>query len=252
MTAPSGEAERARAVLLELFPEGFEEADRGSVVELAVYTGAAGEDQLARAFGTTASSPVADGWQDAWRSFHRGVQIGPLWVGPPWQAPPPGSTAVWIDPGRAFGTGSHATTRLCLELLLGLAPSSLLDVGCGSGVLAIAAARLGFHPVVALDVDHAATEAAARNAAANGVRIDVRLGDATTTALPAADVAVANIAAATVSELAPRLRSTHLIASGYLEPELSAVPGYRPVLRRVAEGWAADLYAADSPRASRR
>ena len=244
--APSGDAERARAVLLELFPDGFEEFDRDGELELAVYTDAAGEKRVVDAFGTTLSSDVADGWQDAWRSFHRGGRVGPLWVGPPWEAPPPGSIGISIDPGRAFGTGSHPTTRLCLELLLQLSPGALVDVGCGSGVIAIAAAKLGFSPVVAIDVDPAATEATARNAAANGVRIDARLADATTAALPALDVVVANIAAATVAELAPRLRSPRLIASGYLESELPAVPGYTLVARRVAEGWAADLYAADS------
>ena len=215
------------------------------MVELVAYTDAAGEDRLARAFGKTFSSAVADGWQDLWRRFHRGVRVGTLWVGPPWQAATPGSTAVWIEPGRAFGTGAHATTRLCLELVESLRRGSLIDVGCGSGVVAIAAAKLGFEPVVAIDVDPAATEAAAGNAAANGVRLEVLLADATASQLPSADVAVANIAAATVSALAPRLRSPRLIASGYLEPDHPAVPGYRRVERRVLEGWAADVYAIE-------
>src|SRR4029450_12991759 len=71
----------------------------------------------------------------------------------PWEAPDPGSIVVVVDPGRAFGTGAHATTRLSLELLLGVSPASLVDVGCGSGVIAVAAAKLGFAPVVALDSD---------------------------------------------------------------------------------------------------
>ena len=94
-----------------------------------------------------------------------------------------------VDPGRAFGTGGHATTRLCLELLDGVERGSLLDVGCGSGVLAIAAARLGFGPVLALDHDPAALEATKRNAAANGVELDaqvVQIGDGDDVALRAA------------------------------------------------------------------
>ena len=125
------------------------------------------------------------GWEDEWRRFHVPVVVGPLWIGPPWQESQPGSTPVVIDPGRAFGTGAHETTRLCLELLLELDRGSFLDVGCGSGVLAIAAARLGFAPVVALDVDESAVDATRRNAKANGVDLNVERADATSDSLPA-------------------------------------------------------------------
>ena len=83
--------------------------------------------------------------------------------------PPPDALAVVIDPGRAFGTGAHATTRLALELLQDVEPTSLLDVGCGSGVLSVAAAKLGFAPVTAVDIDDVALETTRANAAANGV-----------------------------------------------------------------------------------
>ena len=89
----------------------------------------------------------------------------------------PGVIDLVIDPGRAFGTGAHPTTRLCLELLLELAEAergSLCDLGCGSGVLAIAAARLGFGPVTALDSDRLAVEATAANARDNGVALGAR------------------------------------------------------------------------------
>src|SRR6185503_17195037 len=139
-----------------------------------------------------ARAEVEAGWEDRWREFHRPVEIGPLWVGPPWETPPPGAIAVVVDPGRAFGTGAHPTTRLCLELLLDLPRGSLLDVGCGSGVLSIAAAKLGFHPVRAVDLDPQAVEATRRNAAANGVVLEVELGNALEAPLAASESAVVN------------------------------------------------------------
>jgi ribosomal protein L11 methyltransferase len=147
-----------------------------------------------------------------------------------------------IDPGRAFGTGAHPTTRLTLELLQELEPTSLLDVGCGSGVLAVAAVKLGFAPVVGLDVDEAAVEATRANAIVNRVRLDARLADALSDELPAAAAVTANIALEVVERLAPRLGATRLVASGYLERDEPALPGWRRIDRRVADGWAADLF----------
>lgn len=189
-----------------------------------------------------AGDDVAPGWEDRWRDFHRPVRIGELWVGPPWEAPPAGAVPVVIDPGRAFGTGAHATTRLCLELMLAEPRGSLLDLGCGSGVLAIAAAKLGFGPVTALDEDPVAVEVAARNAELNGVRIEVVLGDATAVPLPGADLAVANIALTPLRALAGCLDCARAITSGYLEADELALPGFRRLRRLVAEGWAADLH----------
>jgi ribosomal protein L11 methyltransferase len=148
---------------------------------------------------------------------------------------------VVIDPGRAFGTGGHPTTRLALELLQQLEPTSLLDVGCGSGVLSIAAARLGFAPVRAVDLEEAAVEAARANAAANGVEVEVRRADALAEELPAAEVAVANIALDVVERLLPRLRVERVVVSGYLERDEPHVMGWCRSGRRTAEGWAADL-----------
>ena len=117
----------------------------------------------------------------------------------------------------------------------------MVDVGCGSGVVAVAAAKLGFAPVHALDNDEAAVEAARATATANGVRIDVRLADALVDRLPAVELAVANIARASVEGTAERFSGGLVIASGYLEAERPAPTGWRAVERRVAEGWAADL-----------
>jgi len=231
--------------MLELFPEGFEERDLPDGVELSAYTDGSGEERLWAAFGQVSAAAVLSGWEERWRTFHRPVRVGPLWVGPPWERPPPGAASVVIDPGRAFGTGGHPTTRLCLQLLLEVEPTSLLDVGCGSGVLAIAAARLGFAPVVAIDTDQSAIEAADRNARDNGATIDVRRGDALADPLPGAGVVIANVSGAFVSDLAPRLLASRLVASGYLESEQPVVAGYEPIRRMTEGGWAADLLARD-------
>jgi ribosomal protein L11 methyltransferase len=231
--------------MLELFPEGFEERDAGDGVELAAYTDAAGEERLWAAFGSVRSEAVPDGWEERWRAFHRPVQVGPVWVGPPWERPAASANAVVIDPGRAFGTGGHPTTRLCLQFLLELERGSLLDIGCGSGVLAIAAARLGFSPVVGIDHDAAAVEAAARNAHANHAAVELRHADALADALPDVDAVVANVSSALVTQLAPRLRSRSLIVSGYLESERPDAAGFRPERRLAEDGWAADLLRRD-------
>jgi ribosomal protein L11 methyltransferase len=242
VTVPPAEAERARAMMLELFPQGFEESDGVDGVELAAYTDAAGEERLWSAFGGARSTEVEEGWEERWRAFHRPARVGPLWVGPPWETPDPSALAVVVDPGRAFGTGGHATTRLCLELLLDLPRGSLLDIGCGSGVLSIAAAKLGFRPVHAVDLDPQAIEATERNAEANGVVLGARLADALTDPLPAADTAVVNVALDVDKPIAGRIDCEWLVASGYLASEEPELPGYRRESRREAEGWAADLY----------
>jgi ribosomal protein L11 methyltransferase len=228
--------------MLELFPEGFEELDHPDGVELVAYTDDAGEERLWAAFSEVTAEDVAAGWEERWRDFHRPVRIGRLWVGPPWERPPVGTEAIVVDPGRAFGTGGHATTRLCLELIAGLERASLLDVGCGSGVLAIGAARLGFEPVTALDHDAAAVEATRRNAAANGVAIDCRRANALSEPLPPAEVAVANISSEAVERLLPRLDATTIVTSGYLEGDLPACDGLTRERRLTESGWAADLF----------
>ncbi len=228
--------------MLELFPEGFEEVDQPHGVELVAYTDAGGEERLWHAFGGARGEDVAADWRDRWRQFHQASRIGPLWIGPPWDQAPAGATAVVIDPGRAFGTGAHPTTQLCIELLLDEEPASVVDLGCGSGVLAIAAAKLGFHPVIALDEDANAVRATAANAAANNVAVETRHTDVLAGEVPATKLAVANITHAVVSELAPRLRSRRLVSSGYLPTDSPARPPLRHVRRLTRDGWAADLY----------
>ncbi len=193
------------AELLELAPGGVEEVEiGGETIEYAVY-GTPGElpelPALDAAVGDTpvqvSSTEIADDWSERWKRFHHPVLIEPppglpaLHVRPPWELPSDrdGTEEIVIDPGQAFGTGAHATTRLCLELLLELAAlerrlGPLLDVGTGSGVLAIAAARLGFAPVLGLDHERESVAAARENAEVNEVTIEVRRFDLRTQALP--------------------------------------------------------------------
>ena len=196
------QAELVLAELLELAPGGVEERDDGDVVEYAVY-GAPGElpalPALRAAAGEAlvevATTEVADDWDQRWKAFHAPVEIGGLRVRPPWEPPHAGLIDVVIDPAQAFGTGAHATTRLCLELLLELDPGgALVDVGCGSGVLAIAAARLGWAPVLGVDHDPEAVRATTENAAANGVAIQARRHDLLRAGpAPSAPTALANL-----------------------------------------------------------
>jgi ribosomal protein L11 methyltransferase len=152
---------------------------------------------------------------------------------------PGGAIPVVVDPGRAFGTGAHATTRLCLELLQEVEPSSLVDVGCGSGVLSIAAAKLGFAPVAALDLDEVALEVTAENAVANGVEIELVAEP------PAAELAVMNIALDVVEGILPTLEVPRAITSGYLDRDTPGVEGWHSAERRVRDGWGADLLVRD-------
>jgi ribosomal protein L11 methyltransferase len=243
--APGDEAEeQLRARFADLFPLGYEEerGDGGRLL-LAAYTGT--PIKLPDGLGGWTIEAVETGWEDRWREFHHGAQIGGrLWVGPPWEEAPAGLPAVVIDPGRAFGTGQHGTTAACLELLLDVEPrGSVLDLGCGSGVLAIGAARLGFAPVTACDNDPLAVSAARENAAANGVAIEVVAADVLTDELPPADLWLANILHAPLIALfeRPAARPARAIVSGIRLHEPVVPYGYREAARVEREGWLAQL-----------
>lgn len=249
------QAELVLADLLELARGGVEETElAGDVVEYAVY-GSPGElpdlpdlrAMAGEALVEVSSSEVADDWGERWKRFHRPVlvespapgRVQGLYVRPPWESPSGRGADVEeiaIDPGQAFGTGAHATTRLCLELLLELTAlygcGPLIDVGTGSGVLAIAAARLGFGPVLALDHDRLSVTAATNNARVNGAAIEVRQFDLRRESPPQmagarSPVLVANLLRPLLLELAASIESPpeHLIASGLLCTEVEEVAG---------------------------
>jgi len=252
LRVPTRDAEPLRARLLALSPGGFEEVDVGAEeIELAVYADDADAGRLLAELPGVIVEPVAEGWEDAWRDFHRPVLAGGLWLGPPWESAPDPSRAVVIDPGRAFGTGAHPTTRLCVELLAsGDGRGSLLDVGCGSGVLAIAAARLGFAPVLAVDIDPIAVATTRANARANGVAVEPTVTDALTAPLPRAAVAVANVLLGPVEQILGRLDSGEAITSGYLAGERPAHQGWEHVETLELDGWAADRFRRRRPPAT--
>lgn len=241
---PVDAAEATVARLLELCPAGLEERSLGAWRELAVYTDEAGEVAVRAVFAETTSELVRDGWEDRWKEFHEPVRAGGLWIGPPWIDPPAGETAVVVDPGRAFGTGAHPTTRACIEALARLDRGSLLDAGCGSGVVAVAATRLGFAPVHAFDADPVAVEVARETAHRNEVAIDVVAADALCDELPTADVVVANIELHVVEALLARAPVATAVTSGYYVTDLPSAPGWEHIDRLELEGWAADVFAA--------
>jgi ribosomal protein L11 methyltransferase len=232
------------ARLLELVPRGFEEIELDDGVEFVVYAEEIAAGPLLRVFPDATDTAVEPGWEERWREFHRPVLAGGLWIGPSWETAPPHVPAVVIDPGRAFGTGAHPTTRLCVDLLAAEERGSLVDLGCGSGVLSVAAAMLGFDPIIALDLDPTAVACTGENVVRNGLVVETRVADALHDELPACDLAVANIELAVVEALLPRLRARRAIVSGYLAGEAPAAQGWSVIAGRELEGWAAHTLEA--------
>jgi ribosomal protein L11 methyltransferase len=270
--APAEQAEIVLAALIDLAPSGVEQVDGEDFTEFAVYgtpgevpSFPEGEAEVGGVVVQVSGREVPDDWAERWKRFHRPVLIGGrIYVRPPWEEPAvrPGVTEIVIDPGQAFGTGTHPTTALCLELMLDLKPrGSFADLGCGSGVLAIAAAKLGFTPITAIDAERQAVDATRANARANGIALgtgsgripalaSVERGDLRNAPAPKAGVVAANLMRPLllrVAELWDGAPPPTLIVSGLLDHEADEVAAaFAPLEERKrlsSLGWSALLLA---------
>ena len=238
------------ARLEPVLAHGAEEREVDGLVEFAVYGDDLPSDGELRALAgdtliAVTREPVSDGWERAWHDHLERVVVGAVAVRPPWIAGRHDDLV--IEPGLSFGAAAHPTTRLCLALLQELPRTALADWGCGSGVLAIAAARLGFAPVSGIELDPAAASIARTNARANGVDVEVRVGDVTRDA-PLAATVVANLTLplhTSVEFHNQGLWKSTLVASGVLSAQAEfaaeawAARGFVERERRELDGWAA-------------
>ena len=257
------QADLVLAALAVLAPNGFEEEKGPDYVEYAIY-GAEGElpdlGQLEAATGEglveVDATEVPDDWADRWKDFHKPLLISDrVYVRPSWFEPREDVIDVVIDPGHAFGTGAHATTRMCIEALIadGDGDGPLTDLGSGSGVLAIAAAKLGWGPVTGYDHEVAALQASAENAAANGVELELERVNLRETLPPLAPTVVANLTAPLLRHVAEGISTTEppsrLICSGLLEAEAESISeafsaaGLAESRRRSDGDWASISFA---------
>jgi ribosomal protein L11 methyltransferase len=210
------QADLVLAELTVLAPNGVEEERGPGYVEYAIY---GGEGELPELGDLDAgvgggrvevtSTEIPDDWADRWRDFHKPLLVADrLWLRPSWEPPRQGAVDVVVDPGQAFGTGAHPTTRLCLEFLCELEPGGeLVDLGTGSGVLGIAAAKLGWGPIRAYDHERGAIEAAAANAAANEVELHVERMNLREQLPPLAPTVVVNMTAPILKAVATQLEA---------------------------------------------
>jgi ribosomal protein L11 methyltransferase len=234
-------ADAVMANLLELAPNGLEEERGPGWVEFAIY-GPPGEvpdvGELQAAAGGSlvdvTTTAVPDDWADKWTDFHRPIEVsGRVGVRPSWWEPKDGLIDVVVDPGRAFGTGGHPTTRLCLGLLVeleeaGEAAGPIADWGTGSGVLGIAAAKLGWSPITGCDRELASLETARANAEANGVEMSIERVDVREGPPPVAPSVVANLTGNLLKDCAGHLTAAgeapaRLVCSGMLGSEVAEV-----------------------------
>jgi ribosomal protein L11 methyltransferase len=212
------QAEIVLAELTVLAPNGVEEEQGPDYVEYAIYGGEGelpelGEIEVAAGDGLVEviSTEIPDDWADRWQDFHKPLLVGErLWLRPSWEEPREDAIDLVVDPGQAFGTGAHPTTRLCLELLLeleeaGEAAGPLTDLGTGSGVLAIAAAKLGWDPVSGYDHEAPSIEASEANARANGVSLQLERRNLREGLPELAPTVVANMTAPVLKVVAEQL-----------------------------------------------
>jgi ribosomal protein L11 methyltransferase len=256
LLVPREKEDSATLALFELGTLGIQVLGEGASLELLCYFSDTDVEGALRAValeleGTLHPSLVPDvDWVARFREGFRAFDAPPFRIVPAWESgATPSSRVLVVEPGRAFGTGTHESTRLCLGLLGELEGSlgSVLDLGTGSGILAIAASRLGGTPVLALDNDPDALGEAARHARLNGVQLSLVQGSLAEPFAPGArvDTIVANLTAPLLRELLPRLRSLdwgRLIAAGFLVEDLDSVCSLLPqaaLTTRTLGEWAA-------------
>lgn len=268
------QAELVLAELTVLAPGGVEEVEGEGYVEYAIYGAEGelpdlGEEEAVIAGGTVEveATEVADDWADRWRSFHKPLLVGDpdlgpaVWIRPPWEPERLGLAEVVVDPGQAFGTGAHPTTRLCVEALIDIAREggpfgALTDLGCGSGVLAIAAGKLGWGPLEGCDHEVAAVAAARENAEVNGVAVDFERIDLKAGLPRLAPTTVANLTAPLLEMVAAGLSPENLpqtlICSGLLATEYDRVLaafnpfGLTEIGRGVMGDWGSLVFALEA------
>jgi ribosomal protein L11 methyltransferase len=254
-------AELALAALLPVLGDGAEERRVGDAVEYAIYappddlpTFGALRAMAGDALLEAVTEPVPDGWERRHLEHLRPVRVraegGRLTVRAPWLDGGPDDLV--IDPGASFGAGTHVSTQLCLRLLLEAEPGGgLCDWGAGSGILAVAAARLGWGPVTAVELEPDALPVIRANAAANGVAVEAVAADLRSDPVPWCPAVTANLTAALHEVVAARLARPPewLVAAGMLRTDAAAVAAayWRHGLRereRLVEGeWAAVVLA---------
>ena len=265
LTVRAGAVEEVLDALLPVLPAGVHPLDVGEgAVELAAYGAALPpraelEALVGAALLGSDEQEVPDDVHARRRRFAHGWEIGGRLVVRPPDAPsgPAGLPELVIEsPAGAFGTGAHPTTRACLELLLDLEPGGpFADLGCGAGVLAIAAARLGWEPVIAVDHEPRSVAGAARNAERNGVAIEARQVDLLTDPPPPAATVAANVPPAVHRRIAAALPAavTRLIVSGVVAADLDdvlaayAAAGLEPAEHRGTGGWRTVLLHRGGP-----
>ncbi|MCB0863086.1 MAG: 50S ribosomal protein L11 methyltransferase [Solirubrobacterales bacterium] len=268
------QAELVLAELAVLAPGGVEEVAGEGFVEYAIYGAEGelpdlGEEEAVIAGGMVEveATEVADDWADRWRTFHRPLLVGDpecgpaVWIRPPWEPERTDLAEVVVDPGQAFGTGAHPTTRLCIDSLISIVRQGgpfgpLSDLGCGSGVLAIAAGKLGWAPLAGCDNEVAAVEAARENAIVNGVKASFERIDLKARLPELAPTTVANLTAPLLEAVASRLLPENLpgtlICSGLLTTEYDrVVAAFRPhglleTDRRAMGDWGSLVFAREA------
>jgi ribosomal protein L11 methyltransferase len=253
LRVPAEEAERVLDTVLPALPGGLHLREDGDTVELKILDtpGTPAEEELRALVGSrllgSGAAEVSDDWRERRSSRYEPLVIADRFLVRPDWAPPadrPGLVEIILEQSSAFGTGVHPTTQACLATLAEVEPGgSFADYGSGSGVLSIAAERLGWAPVVAVDVSEPTVAAARRNAERNRAPIDIRHLDLTAETPPAANTIVANVPPQIHAALTQRLEQ---------RPALAIVSGFHPEeIDSVAATWEArGLSVEDEARAN--